>query len=128
MNEVVDSPELKSKIYLTVFRSALGLKGWKLFDRLGSSDVHRIRNVGFNGLESHPFATSNLLTGIFSRAVFYDRLVLPFGDLDRVHFVLRADLMKSEAIFGMPFRGVIPPRPEKKEVECLRRAKRTSEK
>ena len=116
--------------------SALGLKGWRLFNRLGGSDVHCVRDVGFNWLERHPIAISNLLRGIVARpavsalgrAVFYDRLVLPFGDLDRVHLVLRADLMKSEAIFGMPFRGVIPPRTEKKEVECQRRAKRTSEK
>ena len=62
--------------------------------------------------------------GIFSRAAFYDLLVLPFGDLDRVHLALRADLIKSEAISAVPFCGVVPPRPEKKEAECQQRAKR----
>ena len=69
VNKVVDSPGNSKVKYpiLAVSSSALGLNGWRLFNRLGSSDVHRVRDVEFNGLESHRIATSNLLRGIMAR-------------------------------------------------------------
>ena len=72
VNKVTKSTLGNSKVkyaILTVSSSALSLNGWRLFDRLGGSDVHRVRDVTFNWLETREasIATSNLLRGIMAR-------------------------------------------------------------
>ena len=136
--KVVDSPG-NSKVKYTGSSSALGLKGWRLFDRLGGETSDSISSRGIptsililkyrfqQPRKGDRGLAFGFRAGSFGRAAFYDRQVLPFGDPD---WPLLLHLKKSAAILAVPDRRVIPPRSEKKRKkgESQRPAKRTSEK